>query len=151
MLHTWLEMLSRVLSDALRKEKNPRFLAGYQLRGATRTLNQQIPKAALLAPLNTTKRAGLFAGDEEFLVEHCATLRYSQAAKFVRAWERRANAEVNPDGTSPPPETYGGSVTVEAMLDPVGGEMFLERAYLRNLEVLRSASGVPPVWQVGQY
>lgn len=73
-------------------------------------------------------RGDLFARDEAMLVGHCATMRFAQAAKVVRYWCQRADAELGADGTPPPPESYlrlgtsfQGSVTGEFVLDPIGG------------------------------
>ena len=46
----------------------------------------------LLAAADSTARHDCFARDEAMLVEHCATLRYSQAVTAVAYWKLRVDA-----------------------------------------------------------
>lgn len=99
----------------------------------------------LLARANTPKRAELFRRDEQRLIDCCTSLRYSQAQRAIQRWTQLADAEVDPDGTPPMPETFAttsvtfqGAVTVDAVLDPVGGEMFREQLWRIETELYRT-------------
>lgn len=86
-----------------------------------------------------TGRDDTFDRDEAVLVDGCKHLRYAEASKAVAYWRRRVDAEANVDGSPPPPESYcsvartfDGAVTGTFVLDPVGGEAFVES--LRRIE-----------------
>jgi hypothetical protein len=84
-------------------------------------------------------RSDLFARDEALLVTQCESLTFGQAAKVVRYWCWRADAELDRDGPAPPePSTLrlrrglDGIVWGDFELDPIGGAT-LEEA-LRRIE-----------------
>ena len=93
----------------------------------------------LLADAASNGRGDLFQRDEAVLVDHCRELTWGQAMKAVRYWTFRADAELNVDGTAPPPAssvristTFDGRVTGDFTLDPIGGATFTEA--LRRIE-----------------
>lgn len=93
----------------------------------------------LLATAAGSSRGELFSRDETMLVEQCATLRHAQASKALHYWCQRADAELGVDGTPPPPATnlswsttFGGAVTGDFTLDPIGGATVIEA--LRRIE-----------------
>lgn len=84
-------------------------------------------------------RHELFARDEALLLGECGGRSFTQAEKLVQYWRRRADAELRPDGTPPPPATtmrigttFDGAVTGDFTLDPVGGAAVTEA--LRRIE-----------------
>jgi len=94
---------------------------------------------ALLAAAAGAGRDELFARDESMLVGQCETLLHRQATKVVQYWCQRADAELRSDGTPPPPPTslrlsttFGGAVTGDFVLDPIGGATVAES--LRRIE-----------------
>ena len=85
------------------------------------------------------RSGGLFARDEAMLVGQCTELTWGQAVKAVRYWTLRADAELDRDGTPPPPPgslrlstTFDGTVSGEFTLDPIGGATVSEA--LRRIE-----------------
>ena len=99
----------------------------------------------LLADAAGKGRGDLFRRDEAVRVNDCMDLTWGQAVKAVRYWTFRADAELNVDGTPPPPPsslristTFGGTVTGDFTLDPIGGATFgeairrIERELYRN-------------------
>ena len=84
-------------------------------------------------------RDELFARDEVMLLNHCDTLTFGQTVKAVRYWCCRADAELDRDGTPPPPPstlrvstTFDGAVSGDFTLDPIDGVTFVEA--LRRIE-----------------
>ncbi len=93
----------------------------------------------LLADAASNGRGDLFHRDETMLVDHCVELTWGQVVKAVRYWTFRADAELNRDGTPPPPPsslrlstTFDGTVSGDFTLDPIGGATFTEA--LRRIE-----------------
>ncbi|HQV57824.1 MAG TPA: DUF222 domain-containing protein [Ilumatobacteraceae bacterium] len=83
-------------------------------------------------------RQPLFMRDQQVLIEACIGRRHAEAARIVRYWEARADAEVNPDGDQPVDryarmaEPLDGAMSLTAQLDPVGGAEVQEA--LRRIE-----------------
>lgn len=83
-------------------------------------------------------RSELFRRHEEVLVDTCAGLRLAQAERVVRYWMRRADAELGADGATPVERfvhldvTFRGAVSIDGVLDPVGGAEVQEA--LRRIE-----------------
>jgi hypothetical protein len=93
----------------------------------------------LLADAASSGRGDLFRRDEAVLVNQCVELTWGQAVKVVRYWTFRADAELNVDGTPPPPvsslrisTTFDGTVAGDFTLDPIGGATLTEA--LRRIE-----------------
>lgn len=93
----------------------------------------------LLGAAASGGRHELFARDEALLLGECEGRPFAQAEKLVTYWRRRADAEVRPDGTPPPPPTnlrigttFDGAVTGDFTLDPIGGAAVAEA--LRRIE-----------------
>ncbi len=87
----------------------------------------------LLAGANDGARSARFAEHEEFLVAHCVILRYAPACRMIEYWKQRADAETCDDDAARLGESRGattattldGMVDLRALLDPVGGAIFL--------------------------
>jgi hypothetical protein len=93
----------------------------------------------LLAEAAGSGRSELFARDEWLLVTQCQELTFTQAAKVMRYWCQRADAELDHDGPPPPdPSTLrlrsglDGTVWGDFELGPIEGATVSEA--LRRLE-----------------
>jgi hypothetical protein len=83
----------------------------------------------LLGRASQPHRAAQFDRDEGVLAEQCTRMRFTQAIRMVQYWCRRADAEAGQTDGAAPPEgvhlhaatTFGDSVVVNGVLDPVGG------------------------------
>ncbi len=78
--------------------------------------------------LGRAARAPGFAAAEAMLVEHCATLRFADAAKVIAYWSQQADHDPGPDDRSVlhASTTWQGHVVVDAVLEPIGGRIFLD-------------------------
>jgi hypothetical protein len=87
----------------------------------------------LLGRASQPHRAALLARDEGLLVEQCARMRFAPAAHMVEYWCRLADAESHEadeafdadDARLHAAVTIGGTVVVDAVLDPIGGAVVL--------------------------
>ena len=88
----------------------------------------------LLGRANYGRRGLLFPEAEKLLVDACATMRYSDAARAVAYWRQHADA-AGADGEGDElveqrhlsaSRTFDGSVYLQGLLDPVGGTVFLD-------------------------
>lgn len=85
----------------------------------------------LLARANADGREELFAEHEADLVRHCTTLRFFDARKVVDYWCNHADADAADEAGARLREkahlslssTLDGTVVVNGVLDPVGGEI----------------------------
>ncbi len=95
----------------------------------------------LLAKANSNEvRSSAFAGDEDWMLTQCRTMRFAEVKQIVQYWCHR----VDPDGCEragrdlldatslTATETFEGTVHLRGALDPVGGAMFREA--LRRIE-----------------
>lgn len=93
---------------------------------------------SLLSQARSCGRGLLFANGERELVNMCTSMRYTEARRAVHYWQERANAELGNDG-DPPVDTFvsleptlGGAVSINGLLDPIGGAEVQEA--LRRIE-----------------
>lgn len=120
--------LSTARSVAQMPVAGPRWLAGELTEDSIK----------LLTHARGGKRAALFARDEEILVDFCVRLRHQEAARAIHYWIQRADAELNHDGDEPHERfcklnhTLDGAVSINAVLDPIGGAEVQEA--LRRIE-----------------
>ena len=84
--------------------------------------------------LGRAARAPGFAEAEAMLVEHCATLRFADAAKVITYWSQQADHDPGPDDRSVlhASTTWQGHVVVDAVLEPIGGRIFLDELARRE-------------------
>jgi hypothetical protein len=83
----------------------------------------------LLGRARRPGRETVFADHEAELVEHCTTLRYTQAAKAVAYWCQRVDADRVDADAERHAESVGlhasttldGMVAIDGLLDPIGG------------------------------
>jgi hypothetical protein len=108
--------------------------------------------AEMLITANRDRRQGPFALDEAWLVEQARAHRFAEFATIVNYWCER----VDPDGCEAigrellekasltAATTLDGSMFVQGLLDPIGGEMFREglRRIERELKRQDKANGV---------
>jgi Domain of unknown function (DUF222) len=95
----------------------------------------------LLARANSDARRDLFARDEAMLLGQVCTVWFNDAARIVRYWEHRSDAELGRDHDAADQHaaeayahcstTLDGMVAVDAELDPVGGAIYADE--LRRL------------------
>lgn len=79
-------------------------------------------------------RSARFVAEEELLVGWCRKMSFFDAEREIRYWINRADAELDDDGPEPTfndreattGRGIGNEVHVRAILDPVGGAIFLE-------------------------
>jgi hypothetical protein len=106
----------------------------------------------LLAAAHTESRREAFSRDEAMLVEHCETLRFTEAMQTVDYWKLHVDADGCEEEARRLVEsaaihastTFEGTVRIDGELDPIGGAAFVAELdrLMRELHLTDQEAGI---------
>ena len=138
----------RTASDEITRARKIRLLPA--TRDAVVAGRLSIDHVDLLGRANTPERRALFERDEETLIEQCARLRFSEAARVVRYWTARADDELATAGPAAGADrqpsvsrlycstTLDDTVVVDGVFVPIDGSI-IDNELNRIAEQIRLA------------